>query len=246
VPGVATQRLPPASPAAAALATALDALPSYAAVAFTSRAGVAAVLDRVGGARLAAAGPSLWALGADAGALTDAGVPPASVLAPREPSTRGLAAALVAALPRGARVLCPVPSVGGGLAEPPVVPRFLAALAEGGLDPVRVDAYTTLPGTAAGGAALEAAALADGAVDAVLFSSTAEAAGLALALGGDHAVTDAVSRHGVVLAAHGPYTAAGVAAVLGVGVDAFVVSRDFSSFHGVVAALEEAFEGQGV
>ena len=40
-------------------------------------------------------------------------------------STQGLARALAAA--GAARALCPVPDVGGGLDEPPVVPRFLAA-----------------------------------------------------------------------------------------------------------------------
>lgn len=41
-------------------------------------------------------------------------------------STQGLARALAAA--GAARALCPVPDVCGGLGEPPVVPRFLAAL----------------------------------------------------------------------------------------------------------------------
>lgn len=42
-----------------------------------------------------------------------------------------------------------------------------------------------------------------------------------------------------MLAAHGPYTAAGVAAVIDLSVD--VVGRAFGSFHGVVAALEAHF-----
>jgi hypothetical protein len=41
-----------------------------------------------------------------------------------------------------------------------------------------------------------------------------------------------------VLAAHGPYTAAGAADVLGLQVP--VVSRDFSSFEGLVRALGSA------
>lgn len=49
----------------------------------------------------------------------------------------------------------------------------------------------------------------------------------------------ALQRAGVPLAAHGPYTAAGVEATLGSPVD--VVSRDFSSFRGLVAALERHF-----
>ncbi len=71
-------------------------------------------------------------------------------------------------------------------------------------------------------------------------------------MGGAEAFRRAVCEHGVTLAAHGPYTAAGAAAVLGQPVP--VVSRNFSTFDGVVAALEDHFavaearlrEGQGI
>ena len=236
VPGVATEALLGAE--AAALTTALADLSPYAAITFTSRAGIAAVLDVVPAPALATASPDLWALGADGGALTDAGAP--HVRLPPQASTRSLAATLAAAYPPGARILCPVPVVGGGLTEPPIVPRFLEALREGGLVAERVGAYSTLPGTPPGSASMEAAALAAGSIDAIVFSSTAESQGLALALGGRDVITAAASC-GVVLAAHGPYTAAGVAAVLGVSADVLVVSRDFSSFAGVVDALAGEF-----
>lgn len=238
VPGVATEALEGAE--AAVLASALADLSPYSAIAFTSRAGIAAVLDVVPASTLATTGPDLWALGADGGALTDAGAP--HVRLPPQASTRSLAAALASTYPPGARILCPVPVVGGGLTEPPIVPRFLEALREGGLVAERVGAYSTLPGTPPGAASMEAAALIAGDIDAIAFSSTAESEGLALALGGRDVITAAASR-GVVLAAHGPYTAAGVADVLGVSVDVVVVSRDFSSFGGVVTALRESFEG---
>ena len=44
---------------------------------------------------------------------------------------------------------------------------------------------------------------------------------------------------GIVLAAHGPYTAAGVSAVTDLSVD--VIGTAFGSFHGVVSALEAHF-----
>lgn len=207
------------------------------------------------------------------------------------------------------RVLCPVPAVVGGLAEPPVVPRFLEGLRERvGAVPVRVAAYSTAPpadarggrgenGSDAGGergsgnggergsgaaafppptattapsAAAELSLLSSGEIDAVVFSSTAEAQGLAMAAGGVETLVGMIrrgnearrergrrrgSRGGsggeegegdgeeslddIVLAAHGPYTAAGASDVLGVRIE--VVPEDFSSFAGVVGALEEEF-----
>ena len=63
-----------------------------------------------------------------------------------------------------------------------------------------------------------------------------QAQGLALLLGGVDAVASAVSRHNVLLAAHGPYTAAGVSSILNLPVTC--VSSNFSSFAGLVSALE--------
>lgn len=57
-------------------------------------------------------------------------------------------------------------------------------------------------------------------------------------MGGADAVQAAVAQHGTLLAAHGPYTAAGVGEVLGTPVT--VVSRAFGSFHGLVDALGAA------
>lgn len=51
-------------------------------------------------------------------------------------------------------------------------------------------------------------------------------------------IRDAVRNHGTTLAAHGPYTAAGVASVLGLPVTC--VSTAFSTFDGLVVALESA------
>ena len=378
VPGVRTLRLKRGSAEEKELDAALRELllgisnsssssKPFAAVAFTSRAGIEAVLERIaaisggapesyscreealaaGGAALAAAAAataaaatsssspsssssfSLWALGADAEALASAGVPAALIRTPREASTTGMVAAMAreeGAVGEGGggesgngsgdrrgsyantRVLCPVPVVVGGLAEPPVVPRFLKGLRERvGAFPVRVAAYSTAPpadarrseGGGGGGAgspsptpsategspsssssslstpavapsaAAELSLLSAGEIDAVVFSSTAEAQGLAMAAGGVEALLGMMARGNearrekrkrgladgsgnsdkglgdldddddIVLAAHGPYTAAGASAVLGVPVP--VVPEDFSSFAGVVGALEEEF-----
>lgn len=190
-----------------------------------------------------ASGAQLCALGADGDALRDAYGLEVSV-SPPEASTAGLVAELARrGLPRGARVLAPVPLVAGGLEEPPVVPRFMAGLERIGADAVRVPAYLTTAGLP-GAAGLEAAAaerdlFETGRVAAVVFSSTAEAQGLCRLMGGRDALAAAAAHHNVILAAHGPYTAAGASEVIGAPVP--VVARDFSTFGGVVAALAEAF-----
>jgi hypothetical protein len=60
------------------------------------------------------------------------------------------------------------------------------------------------------------------------------------AMGGVETLRAAVNDHKVLLAAHGPYTAAGATAVLGLEVNC--VSQRFGSFVGVLEALEGAFE----
>eukprot|EP00951_Prasinocladus_malaysianus_P001140 scaffold7952_cov29-Prasinocladus_malaysianus.AAC.1 len=58
-----------------------------------------------------------------------------------------------------------------------------------------------------------------------------QAQGLVYAFGGVEALASGVKANGVVLAAHGPYTAAGASEVLGMDVDC--VSANFSSFAGL-------------
>jgi hypothetical protein len=65
-----------------------------------------------------------------------------------------------------------------------------------------------------------------------------QAQGLIQAMGGLEALTKAITAHSVLLAAHGPYTAAGVSETLGLPVTC--VSTSFSTFDGLVAALEDA------
>uniref|UniRef100_A0ACD5Y0H3 Uncharacterized protein n=1 Tax=Avena sativa TaxID=4498 RepID=A0ACD5Y0H3_AVESA len=232
------------------------ALDPFAALAFTSRSGIAAfsrALPSSPSANLplsdaASALPfTVAALGSDADLLDyaflarlsrDAGR--VAVLVPDVPTPAGL----VAALGRGSGrlVLCPVPAV-DGLREPPVVPNFLAALEAAGWVAVRAPAYTTCW---AGPGCAEVLVAPDAAVpDAIVFTSSAEVEGL---LKGLDAAGWSWARirtrwPDMVVAAHGPVTAEGVRR-LGIEVD--VVSSRFSSFHGVLDALAATFGSQKI
>jgi uroporphyrinogen-III synthase len=228
-------------------------LDHFAALAFTSRSGIAAFSRALPSSPTPAHLPlsdaasalpfTVAALGSDADLLDgaflarlcrDAGRRVA-VLVPDVPTPAGL----VEALGRGSgrRVLCPVPDV-DGLREPPVVPDFLAGLEAAGWVAVRAPAYTTCwagPGCAEALVDPDAAA-----PDAIVFTSSAEVEGLLKAL---DAAGWSWSRlrarwPDMVVAAHGPVTADGVRR-LGIEVD--VVSSRFSSFHGVLDALAATF-----
>lgn len=131
------------------------------------------------------------------------------------------------------KILCPVPLV-VGLKEPPVVPDFLRGLEMKGWIPVRVDAYET---RWAGERCAEGVVERDD-LDAIVFTSTAEVEGLLKSLSEFYGLDWAmVTRRWpeLVVAAHGPVTAAG-AEMSGVSVD--VVSSRFDSYDGVVDALD--------
>lgn len=140
----------------------------------------------------------------------------------------------------GRKVLCPVPFV-VGLEEPPVVPNFLQELEVSGWVPIRVDAYETRwVGSRSAEGMIRKSKV--GGVDAVVFTSSGEVEGLLKSLrslGWDWGM---VRRRwpSLVVAAHGPVTAAG-AEKLGVDVD--VVSSKFSSFEGVVNAIDSRLRG---
>lgn len=219
-------------------------LPSFSALAFTSRNGISAVSDILraepGPPPLSPAADAerfvVAALGNDAELLTPEFLSGlcsqrgrVRVLVPPVATPGGIVESLGPG--GGRRVLCPVPLV-VGLEEPPVVPEFLAALAAGGWAPVRVPAYETKwagPGCAA-------ALLRAGGVDAIVFTSTAEVEGLVKGLEGMGLGWGEVKRRwpGIVVAAHGPVTASGAAAA---GVEVEVVGERFGSFEGVVDAV---------
>lgn len=135
-------------------------------------------------------------------------------------------------------VLCPVPRV-VGLDEPQVVPDFLCDLRAAGWTPVRVDAYET---RWAGPLCAEGIVKGseEGGLDAVVFTSSAEVEGLLKSMEGFGLGFEGLRRWcpRLVVAAHGPITAAG-AERLGVKVD--VVSSRFDSFQGVVDVLNVTF-----
>ena len=60
-------------------------------------------------------------------------------------------------------------------------------------------------------------------------------------MGGTEPLRLALQNYQVLLAAHGPYTAAGVSDVLGLPVTC--VSQNSASFDGLISALEAHYEG---
>lgn len=183
------------------------------------------------------------AMGADAAFVRDSLGVVVDFL-PLDPTPQGLAD-LLAADPdfcNGGSVLVPVPLV-KGMREPPVVPAFLRRLSEIGFSTVcAVPAYLMLP-VAHARLDIELDLLLHPAVpiDAVVVSSCAEAYALYALLtnnGGLDRFLKLVSERRVLVAAHGPVTAQGIADVFEVDP---IVSQDSSSFDGVAAALDDAF-----
>jgi uroporphyrinogen-III synthase len=84
---------------------------------------------------------------------------------------------------------------------------------------------------------VEEALLKGGEIDAIAFSSTAEATALALSLGGPERLREAVRN--TVVCCFGPVTAKNVRDDLGLEVQ--VVSKNFSSFAGYADALVDHF-----
>lgn len=221
------------------------ALDSFAALAFTSRTGIAALalalaLVDGGPPPLAEVGESFTvaALGKDAELLHEGGFlsrlcrnpSRIKILVPEIASPAGLIAALGDGF--GRRVLCPVPTV-VDLEEPPVIPNFVGDLKAAGWIPVRVPAYETRwvgPGCAEG--LMES----KGPLDAIVFTSSAEVEGLMKGLEAAGWDWGKVRRRWpeMLVGAHGPVTAKGVER-FGVRVD--VVSSRFGSFHGILEAL---------
>ncbi|KAH7850991.1 hypothetical protein Vadar_005626 [Vaccinium darrowii] len=226
-----------------------SSLESFSAIAFTSRTGISAFSQALETAVKPPLLPygdvfTISALGRDSELLNDAFVDRICenrerirVLVPKISTPGGIVAAL--GFGGGRKVLCPVPLV-VGLEEPSVVPNFLRELESNGWVAVRVDGYETR--WAGRECAAEVAARVvrggggEGVLDAVVFTSTAEVEGMLKSLeeyGLDWGLVKGRLPE-LVVAAHGPVTAAG-AERLGVGVD--VVSERFGSFEGVVEAL---------
>ncbi|XP_071710727.1 uncharacterized protein [Rutidosis leptorrhynchoides] len=223
----------------------LSLLNQFSAIAFTSRSGISAFSDALSHLNSPPYDHhneqqlTVCALGNDSLLINDTNFvdklcaknDKVKILVPEVSTPSGMVEAL--GLGFGRKVMCPVPLV-VGLEEPVVVPNFIRDLGLNGWVVVRVDAYETRWL----GEECAAAVVGDGgcAVDAVVFTSTGEVEGMLKslkAMGLDW--EDVVKRNpGMVVAAHGPVTAAG-AESLGVAVD--VVGSKFGSFEGVVDAL---------
>ncbi|KAK7281491.1 hypothetical protein RIF29_09541 [Crotalaria pallida] len=220
-------------------------LDPFSAIAFTSRTAIQSFSDAASDLPqppLSSVGPTftLAALGKDSELLDQQFVSRISansgrvrVLVPPTATPSSLVSSLGTG--DGRMVLSPVPRV-VGLDEPPVVPNFLRELKAAGWVPVRVHAYETQwagPQCAEG---IVRGSEEEGGLDAVVFTSSSEVEGLLKSLKEFGLAFEDVRRRcpRLVVAAHGPVTAAG-AERLGVKVD--VVSSRFDSFEGVVDVL---------
>lgn len=210
---------------------AIRALSEYDWISFTSRNGIEAFFDRLDALGLdeqVLADTKVSALGNDGTALEEMGIhvdllPPAA-------STRGVAEELKRRRETRGRILVPVPEV-VGMDEPSVIPDFIRALEELGMQPHRVPAYGTHCVT--DGLELELQLLLDGAFDVVAFTSVGEIDGLLHLLGERRDVL-----RDQTVACYGPVTADG-ARQRDLRVD--IVAEDYSVFEGYVAALEDYF-----
>ena len=224
-------------------------LESYDHLCFTSRNGIEAVLEELmvlkGGfsealnfLKRCRTTTRIWALGADATALSAYGV---DVDMPQLASTSGLVSALNEKnLLKNRRILCPVPLVVRPLTEPEVVPNFLAALKSGGAHAVvSVSAYETRLGCTSESCKEEKAMLEQGGIDVIMFTSTAEAQGLAYLVGGRNHLSRILTGGGVLVAAHGNQTAVGVEKEL--GIVPRCINKNPADFKSYVSTLEEYF-----
>jgi uroporphyrinogen-III synthase len=201
-------------------------------IAFTSRNGIDAFFQRMQELELS---PSLLetcqicAIGKDAERLAAFGI---SVdLIPIEPSPAGIIAEL-AAIPEISQntVLVPVPEV-VGVAEPDVVPNFVAGLKGLGMSVTRVSTYMTRCLDKAL-YDVELNLIRQGKIDAIAFSSTAEVESFLLM------VNSKQDYEKCAVACFGPYTAANAKKL---GVNVSIVAKDYSSFQGFAEAIAAFF-----
>lgn len=202
-------------------------------IAFTSRNGIEALLDRMEALGLQQAdlkGLRFAAVGNDAKALEQAGITPDIV--PPVSSPIGIVNELKRQGYTSGTVLVPAPEV-VGMEEPEVVPDFIRDLEAIGLDTVKVPAYVTARAT--DGLELGTQLLLDGKVDVIAFTSRGEMESLLLHLGDKRDVLDGDDT---AIACFGPITAGG-AKLRNIRVD--IVGDDYSRFQGFVSAMEDYF-----
>lgn len=204
----------------------------YAWIAFTSRNGIDAYLNRIEALGLVpadVAGLRTAAIGNDARLLEQVGLVP--TLVPPVPSPGGIVDELKRRGETSGIVLVPAPDV-VGMDEPDVVPDFIRDLEGIGLETKRVPAYVT--GREMENLELGTRMLLAGEIDMIAFTSRGEIESLLLHLGEDRNVLNEKT----VLACFGPITAEG-ARLRELRVD--VISEDFSRFEGFIDAMENWF-----
>ncbi|CAA2982708.1 Uroporphyrinogen III synthase UROS HEM4 [Olea europaea subsp. europaea] len=223
----------------------ISPLEEFSAIAFTSRTGITAFSEALAEIKTPPLPPHgesfiLSALGKDSELLDESFINklcenPGRIRVLVPPVATPTAMVESIGLGQGKKLLCPVPLV-IGLEEPPVVPKFLADLTRKGWIPIRLNAYETRWAGLQSVLQLLRKSEEEGGLDAIVFTSTGEVEGLLKSLeemGLDWGIIRQRCPR-MVVAAHGPVTAAGAEA-LGVGID--VVSSRFDSFNGVVDAL---------
>lgn len=199
-------------------------------IAFTSRNGIDAYLNRVEALGLTpaeVAGLKTAAIGNDARLLEQVGLTP--TLVPPAPSPIGIVNELRRRGETKGIVIVPAPDV-IGMEEPAVVPDFIRDLESIGLTTKRVPAYVTARETQ--NLEVGTRMLLAGEVDIIAFTSRGEIESLLLHLGEDR---DALNEK-ATLACFGPITSEG-AQLRNLTVD--IVAEDYSRFEGFVSAMED-------
>lgn len=178
----------------------------------------------------------VWAMGADANYLREnLGIK--NVRKPKIASTDGIIHAMKENSIQPGDALVFAPDVLPPLTEPEVVPNFLENLKTVGVNPYRIPAYETAVGPSLSEIESEVKMLLDGCISAIAFTSTAESEGLCHIIGKE-TLRQCIAEHDIIIAAHGLTTAKGVTRVLD-HKGKICVSKDSSTFEGIVAAIAE-------
>ncbi len=211
-----------------ALDAALTQINTFDWIAFTSRNGIDGFflrLEQLGIEASVLKNCRISAVGKDAEKLASFGVK--VDLVPQEPSPKGIITEL-AKIPdiNKQTVLVPVPEV-VGIAEPNIIPNFLAGLKNLGMAVTRVPTYMTrcLDKSLYD---VELNLIRQGKIDVIAFSSTAEILGFLQML------TSKADYQQSVIACFGPYTAANAKSL---GMNVSIVAKNYSSFAGFAEAI---------
>lgn len=210
------------------LDAALSQIDTFDWIAFTSRNGIDAFFQRLEDLGISVSvlkNCRVSAIGKDAERLANFGVK--VDLIPQESSPKGIIAELakISGINKQT-VLVPVPEV-VGIAEPNVIPNFVAGLKKLGMNVTRIPTYTTrcLDNSLY---EVELNLVRQGKIDVIAFSSTAEVSGFL------QMVTSKADYQQCVIACFGPYTAANARKL---SMNVSIVAENYSSFAGFAEAI---------